>query len=202
VNRVTTDEAPICATLAIVVAARIVTAIAAAAEALRASVDIGGPTVNGTKAKRSRRSWSAEEKRQIVDEAMVPGASVAEIARRHGVNANLVFTWCKAARSAPSVSTAELTASATRLVGDASPAATEVCAFVSVGVIGRAEDGEPALAIGASSAVVSGISARTCMGFSLSRGFHRSRFLLRVEFNRGRSRGAVRLRRARRDRVR
>ena len=126
---------------------------------MRASVDAGGPAENGAKGKRSRRSWSAEEKRQIVGEAMVSGASVAEIARRHGVNANLVFTWCRAARLAPSVTAAELSASATRLVGDASPAATEVCAFVPVGVIDRAKDGDPALAVGSSSTVVSGASS-------------------------------------------
>ena len=131
----------------------------AGGEALSASPDAGGPTVNGANGKRSRRSWSAEEKRQIVDETKVPDASVAEIARRHGVNANLVFTWCRAARSAPAVTAAELTASATRLEGDASPAATEVCAFVPVGVIGRAEDGDPALAVGSSSTVVSGTSS-------------------------------------------
>lgn len=34
-----------------------------------------------------------EEKRRIVAEAMVPGASVAAIARKHGVNANLLFGW-------------------------------------------------------------------------------------------------------------
>ena len=32
-----------------------------------------------------------EEKRRIVAEAMVPGASVAAVARKHGVNANLLF---------------------------------------------------------------------------------------------------------------
>ena len=105
--------------------------------------------MKGVNGKRSRRSWSAEEKRRIVDEAMVPGASVAEIARRHGVNANLVFTWCRAARSAPSVTAAELTVSATRLEGDASPAATEVYAFVPVGVIGRsvAGAGDPRIGV-------------------------------------------------------
>jgi transposase len=113
--------------------------------------------VSGAKGKRSRRSWSAEEKRQIVDEAMASGASVAEIARRHGVNANLVFTWCKAARSALSVTAAELTASTTRAPG--TPAASEPCQFVSVGVVGRAEDGEAALAISSSSDVVSGASS-------------------------------------------
>jgi transposase len=34
-----------------------------------------------------------EEKRQIVAEALVPGASVAAVARKHGVNANLLFGW-------------------------------------------------------------------------------------------------------------
>lgn len=40
-----------------------------------------------------RRHRSIEEKRAIVTEALQPGASVAEIARRHAVNANLVFVW-------------------------------------------------------------------------------------------------------------
>jgi len=34
-----------------------------------------------------------EEKRRIVAEALVPGASVAAVARKHGVNANLLFGW-------------------------------------------------------------------------------------------------------------
>ena len=42
---------------------------------------------------RKRRYWTAEEKRRIVDESLIEGASIAEIARRHDVNANLVFTW-------------------------------------------------------------------------------------------------------------
>jgi hypothetical protein len=46
------------------------------------------------------------------------------------------------------------------------------------------------------------LMAGTCMGLSLSRGFHRSRFLCELRINRGRSRGAVRLRQARPDRVR
>jgi transposase len=40
-----------------------------------------------------RRSWSASLKRQIVAETLEPGASVSVVARRHDVNANLVFTW-------------------------------------------------------------------------------------------------------------
>ena len=40
-----------------------------------------------------RRMRSLAEKRAIVAETRVPGASVAGVARRHGVNANLLFNW-------------------------------------------------------------------------------------------------------------
>ncbi len=41
----------------------------------------------------NRQHRSAELKRQIVQETLAPGASVARVARAHGVNANQVFTW-------------------------------------------------------------------------------------------------------------
>ena len=40
-----------------------------------------------------RRLRSVEEKTRIVKETLVPNTSVAEVARRHGVNANLLFNW-------------------------------------------------------------------------------------------------------------
>jgi transposase len=40
-----------------------------------------------------RRHRPIEEKRAIVAEASAAGASIAEVARRYGVNANLVFHW-------------------------------------------------------------------------------------------------------------
>jgi transposase len=43
--------------------------------------------------KRRRRSYSVEEKLRIVQETLKPGASVSVVARRHDVNANMVFTW-------------------------------------------------------------------------------------------------------------
>jgi transposase len=46
-----------------------------------------------------RRYRSLEEKRRIVEEALAEGASVARIARVHGVNANLVFNWRKLYRA-------------------------------------------------------------------------------------------------------
>src|SRR5262245_44847267 len=42
-----------------------------------------------------RRYRSKRERRQIVEETVQPGASVAVIARRHDVNANQVFHWRK-----------------------------------------------------------------------------------------------------------
>src|SRR5215475_9037997 len=42
---------------------------------------------------RTRRFRSIGERREIVEETMKPGASVALIARAHGVNANQVFKW-------------------------------------------------------------------------------------------------------------
>jgi transposase len=40
-----------------------------------------------------RQRRSVAEKRQIVEETLVEGASVARVARAHGINANQVFGW-------------------------------------------------------------------------------------------------------------
>ena len=45
----------------------------------------------GRSTKRIHRT--AEEKRRIVEATLVPGASIARVAREHGVNANQVFQW-------------------------------------------------------------------------------------------------------------
>ena len=45
-----------------------------------------------------RRTKSLEERKRIVVEALVPGASFAAVARRHGLNANLVFKWIRRSR--------------------------------------------------------------------------------------------------------
>lgn len=58
--------------------------------------------------RRRRRVWSAEEKRRMVAETFAPGASVSVVARRHDVNANLLFTWRRQRRadgSLPTVAT-------------------------------------------------------------------------------------------------
>jgi transposase len=43
--------------------------------------------------RKKRQQRSITEKRQIVEETMVAGASVAQVARAHGINANQVFAW-------------------------------------------------------------------------------------------------------------
>ena len=46
-----------------------------------------------------RRSWSAEQKAQIVAESLSSGASVCAVARRHGLTPQQLFTWRRQARS-------------------------------------------------------------------------------------------------------
>ncbi len=48
------------------------------------SESLGAPT---------RQQRSIAEKRRIVEETLVDGASVARVARAHGINANQVFGW-------------------------------------------------------------------------------------------------------------
>ncbi len=52
--------------------------------------------------KRVRRPWSAEEKRLICLQTLAPGVSVAQVARRYAMNANLIFKWLKDPRFQPS----------------------------------------------------------------------------------------------------
>lgn len=54
---------------------------------VRAATDTRGRRIS------PRQHRSIAEKEAILAEAFAPGASVAEVARRRGVNANLVFVW-------------------------------------------------------------------------------------------------------------
>jgi transposase len=40
-----------------------------------------------------KRRFTAEEKRRLVEEAALPGASVSAVARRYGVSPSLLFRW-------------------------------------------------------------------------------------------------------------
>ena len=48
-----------------------------------------------------KRFWSDDEKREICGQARMAGVSVAQVARRYSMNANLIHKWLKDARFAP-----------------------------------------------------------------------------------------------------
>lgn len=56
-------------------------------------MDTTGSVGLGPVRRRRRRRWSADDKQRIIAESLEPGASVSVVARRHDLNANLLFTW-------------------------------------------------------------------------------------------------------------
>ncbi len=63
---------------------------------------------------RRRGKWTAQQRRRIVADSRVAGASVQEVAERHGVRANLLSAWRRqdASRAAKSVKFAAVKVSA------------------------------------------------------------------------------------------
>jgi transposase len=59
--------------------------------------DAGVQGANG--GEHRRRTWSADQKQRIIAESFAPGASVAEVARRYGLNSNMLFTWRRRERA-------------------------------------------------------------------------------------------------------
>ncbi len=51
--------------------------------------------------RRTKRLWTDEEKRSICFQTTAPGVSVAQVARRHAMNANLIFKWLRNPRYTP-----------------------------------------------------------------------------------------------------
>lgn len=51
--------------------------------------------------KGKKRFWSEDEKREICGQARVDGASVAQVARRYAMNANLIHKWIRDPRFEP-----------------------------------------------------------------------------------------------------
>ncbi|MCA2375168.1 transposase [Agrobacterium genomosp. 3 str. RTP8] len=88
-------------------------------------------------AKRGRRNWSLEEKWRIVEEAQLHGNSVAEVARRRGLNSNLLFRWIRAAEAE------QLGHRPASLVLLPQPTLD----FIPIGVFGRGDDEGPAMTI-------------------------------------------------------
>jgi len=64
-------------------------------------------TVRHSLSIRKKRFWADEEKREICAQATTPGMSVAQVARRYAVNANLIFKWLKDPRFAPEADASE-----------------------------------------------------------------------------------------------
>ena len=50
--------------------------------------------------RRKRRYWSDAEKLEICNQARVPGVSVAQVARRYALNANMLHAWMRDPRFA------------------------------------------------------------------------------------------------------
>ena len=51
--------------------------------------------------RRTKRLWTDEEKRSICLQTTAPDVSVAQVARRYALNANMIFKWLRDARYAP-----------------------------------------------------------------------------------------------------
>jgi transposase len=58
-------------------------------------VDTSDQTLQVRVAGTRKRRRTVKERREIVEETLLPGASVSRVARRHDVNANQVFYWRK-----------------------------------------------------------------------------------------------------------
>jgi transposase len=74
-----------------------------------------------------RQYRSLEEKQRIVEEALAEGASVARIARAHGVNANLVFNWCRLYRAGRLRRRSEAKLLPVRVTGESSSPPPALC---------------------------------------------------------------------------
>lgn len=57
---------------------------------------------------RTKRLWTDEEKRPICFQTLAPGVSVAQVARRYAVNANLIFKRLRDPRHAPDPASAPI----------------------------------------------------------------------------------------------
>ena len=77
--------------------------------------------------RRTKRLWTDEEKRSICVQTTAAEVSVAQVARRYALNANVIFKWLRDVRYAP---------------GPAQASADTPC-FLPVEVVGDARSEEP-----------------------------------------------------------
>lgn len=92
---------------------------------------------------------SLDFKRAVVEETLAPGASVARIARIHGLNANQVFAWRKAYREGdlaaaePALLPVRLADTRTCDAGAKRPAASEGVLILECGPVRLRIEGRP-----------------------------------------------------------
>jgi len=70
--------------------------------------------------RRTKRLWTDEEKRSICLQTTAPGVSVARVAQRYAMNANLIFKWLRDSRYSP-----------------ATPAEPDAAGFLPVEIVDR-----------------------------------------------------------------
>ncbi len=75
-----------------------------------------------------RRKWTEEEKAALLAEVEAEGGKVSVVARRHRVAESLLYNWRSACKAVA-----------------AAQCASQPFSFVPLGVVGRADDGGPAL---------------------------------------------------------
>jgi transposase len=87
-----------------------------------------------------RRRWSDEAKGRIVAESFAPGAVVSEVARRHDICPQHLFTWRKAARSGrlslPAEAAPLFVAVVTELRGEGGMAGTDSPGVITIEIGG------------------------------------------------------------------
>ena len=80
--------------------------------------------------RRKRRSWSDDEKREICEQTVPRGVSVAQVARRYAMNANMIHNWLKDPRFAPTTVAPEAAVVDPPFIEVAMPSPDEICAEV------------------------------------------------------------------------
>ncbi len=82
-------------------------------------------------ARRTKRLWTDEEKQSICFQTTAPGVSVAQVARRYAMNANMIFKWLRDPRYAPDPEVVE-------------GLAAETSCFLPVEIVGQPRNDETA----------------------------------------------------------
>ena len=100
-----------------------------------------------------RRVHDAAFRARVVEECLAPGAQVQDLARRHGLCTSLIYRWRRGAMPREGAAAAVRPETARPTPPVEPRVANAALEFVPVGVVGRAEDGGPALVARPSPAV-------------------------------------------------